>query len=227
MGAIEYLRLLEREFYKRRKRARLTNKKPTIIASNCVGTMIYQDMELPVCSPTINLMIKMNDFVRFAENLEWYLRQPLCEIEDSSVSCPVGILGDIKIYFGHYDTWEQAARKWKLHLKRVDLDNLFFIGCEKDGCTYDILKQFDNLPYENKVVLTKKVYPEFASACYIHGFEDWEEQGNLIAFRKGIWLRRYMEEFDYVTFLNGKGSFCSTGKNCLQEDGYAGRNRML
>ena len=205
MNIIESVRLLEWKHYKSKKRARLTNTTPTIIASNCVGTMIYQDMKLPVCSPTINLGILMNDFVRFCENLEWYLEQPLYRIEDEDASCPVGILSDVKIYFGHYDTWEQAARKWRLHSKLVDLNNLFFIGSEKDGCTYETLERFERLPYKNRVILTKKAYPEFSSAFYIHGFENQTEMGNLIAFRKGIWLRRYLDEFDYISFLNGEG----------------------
>ncbi len=205
MNAAEYLRLLEWEHYKAKKKARLKNTAPTIIASNCVGTIIYKDMGLPVCSPTINLGILMNDFVRFVENLEWYLKQPLYRIEEENVSCPAGILGDVKIYFGHYDTWEQAAGKWRLHSKRVDMNNLFIIGSEKDGCTYEILERFERLSYKNKVILTKKEYPEFSSAFYICGFENQTEIGNLIAFRKGIRLRRYLDDFDYVSFLNGEG----------------------
>ena len=46
MNVIEYLKLLEWKHYKAKKKARLKNTTPTIIASNCVGTMIYQDMRL-------------------------------------------------------------------------------------------------------------------------------------------------------------------------------------
>lgn len=199
---LEYLRLMERGLYNKKKRAYLTNTKPTIIASNCVGTAIYDDMKLPVCSPTINLHMRMDDFVRFAGNLEWYLKQPLRRAEDSTVSFPVGMLNDIRIYFTHYDSWEQAERKWRLHIKRVDLGNLFIMGCEKDGCTYETLEQFERLPYQNKVIFTKKEYPEFPSSFCLHGFDVEEEMGNLIGYRDGFWLRRYIDEFDYVSFLN-------------------------
>lgn len=208
---MEYLKWLEREYYLAKKRTRLTNGKPTIIASNCVGTIIYQDMKLPVCSPTINMTIPMNDFVRFAGNLEWYLKQPLCRREEDSIPCPLGSLGDVKLYFTHYNTWEQAAQKWNIHCRRVDLSNLFIIGCEKDGCTYETLKRFDSLPLANKVILTKEAYPEIRSAFCIRGFREGKEMGNLIAFRKGILLRRYLEDFDYVMFLNKKGPFCLPG----------------
>lgn len=200
---IEYLRLLERKCHIAIKKIRLTNTAPTIIASNCVGTLIYSDLKLPFYSPTINLWLEMNDFVRFAEKLEWYLEQPLREIRDDAISYPIGMLGDIKIHFRHYDSWEQAVLKWKTRSERIDLNNLFFIGCEKDGCSYETIKRFDSLPYKNKVILTKTVYPEFSSAFHIRGFEEQEEMGNLIAFRKKFLLRRYMDDFDYVAFLNG------------------------
>lgn len=60
------------------------------------------------------------------------------------------------------------------------------------------------MPYKNKVILTKTAYPEFSSAFHIRGFEEQEEMGNLIAFRKKFLLRRYMDDFDYVAFLNGR-----------------------
>lgn len=200
---LNYLQFLERKRYLVKKKRRLKNMRPTIIASNCVGTMIYWDMRLPACSPMINLAMEMNDFVQFAERLEWYLKQPLRMVKDNSVSFPVGMLADLRINFGHYDSWEQAGKQWKMRCKCVDMNNLFLIGCEKDGCTYDTIKRFDSLPYKNKVILTKKNYPEFSSAYQIYGFCEEEEMGNLIAFRKGVFLRRYMEDFDYVDFLNG------------------------
>lgn len=199
---LNYLRILERRQYLSKKKKRLKNIRPTIIASNCVGTMIYWDMRLPAYSPMINLGLEMNDFVRFAEKLDWYLEQPLCMIKDDSVSYPVGMLADLRINFGHYDSWEQADKQWKMRCKYVDMNNLFLIGCEKDGCTYETIRRFDSLPYKNKIILTKKKYPEFSSAYQIRGFNEHEEMGSLIAFRKGLLLRRYMEDFDYVDFLN-------------------------
>lgn len=218
MNVMDSLRFLERKHYNSERKARLINTKFTIIASNCVGTMIYQDMGLPVCSPTINLTIPMNDFVRFAEKLEWYLKQTLCRIEESGVFCPVGALDDVKIYFTHYDTWERAARKWRLHSRRVDLNRLFFIGCEKDGCTYETLERFERLPLRNRVILTKKAYPEFSSAFPIRGLDGQGEMGDLTAFRKGFWLRRYMDDFDYIEFLNERGPFnLIRGEHLLRE----------
>ena len=71
----------EREWrlYKRRKYKRLKNKEFTIIGSNCTGAFMYYDLGLKYLTPTVNLMIEMNDFVKMAGNLEWYMKQELVE----------------------------------------------------------------------------------------------------------------------------------------------------
>lgn len=189
--------------YKRRKRRRL-KELPTIIASNCTGTMIYHDLRLPFLSPTINLCMEMNDFVKFVRRMRWYLDQDIQRLEDTTVNYPTGMLADIKIRFVHYDSFGEAVTKWNERKKRIKWDRLFIIGCEKDGCTYETLCAFDQLPYKNKVIFTKREYPEIQSAFYIHGFENCEELGTVTNYKKQFWIRRYMDEFDYVTFLNGK-----------------------
>lgn len=200
---IQKFREQEWESYKKRKCSRIKNKDFTIIASNCCGTFVYYDMGLPYLSPTINLTIRMDDFVRLAENLEWYLEQEFVEAERKE-NCPVGILGDIKIDFVHYDTFEEGVLKWEERKKRINWDNLFFMGVEKDGCTYETIKRFDELPYENKVIFTHVRYPEFSSAYYIKGFEDRNELGVITFYKKQFLKRRYLDDFDYVGFLNGK-----------------------
>ena len=56
-------------------------------------------------------------------------------------------------------------------------------------------------------MLFRSAYPEFSSACYIKGFEEKEELGVLINFKQGILRRRYLDDFDYVKFLND-GKYC-------------------
>ena len=174
----------ERALYNARRRVRLKNRDFTIIASNCVGTMIYHDMGLPFLTPTINLTISMRDLV--------------------GGKCPAGRLGSIRINFVHYDTFEEGAACWERRKKRINWDNIILMGVERDDCDYAVLKSFDQLPYPNKVVLTHIAYPELSSACYIKGFEERAELGVVTNYRPhplGI-RRRYMDAFDYVAFLN-------------------------
>ena len=197
-------RELEWRFYKMRKRRKLQGQ-PTIIASNCVGTMIYYDMGIPWTTPTINLMIPMPDFIKFVKNLRWYMEQELCFLEEpGALEYPVARLGDIRIYFVHYESAEEAAEKWNVRKKRIDWDNLFIMGCEKDGCTYETLREFDCLSYDHKVIFTKTDYAEFRSAFYIEGFEECQELGTITNFKNQFRKRRYLDDFDYISFLNDK-----------------------
>lgn len=192
---------LELWLYRKRKAKRLCNKNFTILASDCNGTFMYHDMGLPFLSPTINLTIGMNDFVKMLENLEWYMQQDIVELKGDH-KWPTGNLGDIRINFVHYESFDEGVSKWKQRKERINWDNLFIVGSEKDGCTYETIQRFERLPYENKVILTHVDYPEFKSAYYIKGFEDRDEMGTTINYKKQFFKRRYLDDFDYVTFLN-------------------------
>lgn len=191
----------EWEKYKKWRLSKLKNTDFTIISSNCVGTVIYYDLGLPFLSPTINLTIGMNDFVKFAENLKWYMEKEFVELEDKS-GFPTGMLGDIKIHFVHYRTFEEGRLKWEERKQRINWNNLFFIGSERGDCTYDTVKHFDQLPYKNKVVFTHLPYKEIDSAYCIKGFEKENELGLILSFKDQFLKRRYLDDFDYVKFLN-------------------------
>lgn len=195
---------IEWRLYKELRRLRLKNRKPSIIASNCIGTFIYYDMKLRFNSPTINLSFDMNDYVRFLENLPWYLEQPVVPREDERFDYPCGMVGDVEIRFNHYKTFEEAAAKWNERKQRIDWSNLFIIGIDGDGCTYDCLRRFDALPYPQKVIFTHKPYPEFSSSYYLPGFEGLGGIGRATDFKDQCLIRRYMDAFDYISFLNGK-----------------------
>lgn len=195
---------IEWRLFKELRRLRLKNRTPSVIASNCVGTYIYFDMKLRYLSPTINLSFDMNDYVKFLENLRWYMDQPLLPYEDDRFDFPCGMLGDVEIRFNHYKSFEAARDKWEERKQRIDWDNLFIIGIDGDDCTYESLRRFDALPFENKVIFTHKPYPEFPSARYIPGFEERGCVYCITDFTKGLRIRRYMDHFDYISFLNGK-----------------------
>lgn len=78
------------------------------------------------------------------------------------------------------------------------------MGCEKDGCTYETLREFDSLPYEHKVIFTKTDYAEFRSAFHVKGFEGCQELGTITNFKNQFRKRRYLDDFDYISFLNDK-----------------------
>ena len=195
---------IEWRLFKEVRRLRLKNTNPTIIASNCNGEFIYYDMKLNFLSPTINLSFDMNDYVKMLENLKWYMEQPITPYEDDRFDYPTGMLGDIEIRFKHYSTFEEAVKKWEQRKKRINWDNLYILAIDGDNCTYESMVRFDNLPFKHKVIFTHKEYPEIKSSFYIRGFEKENGVGVALYFRDQFFIRRYMDGFDYISFLNNR-----------------------
>ena len=191
----------EHKAYLRLKRKRLKNTAPTIISNNCVAGVIYHDLGLKFTSPTINLFFKAEDYLRFVENLEYYLSLEVKEVP-SSLPYPVGRIGDVKLYFMHYKSFEEAKAKWEERSKRVDYNNLFFIMTEREGCSFPLIQRFDSLKYDHKVILTHVPMPDVKCAYCISGFQNETEMGVVTDPKKGFWRRRYIDDFDYVRFFN-------------------------
>lgn len=203
MDIWEYLRNQEWALCKRLRRRRLRTTDFTIIASTCTGAIMYHDLGLPYRTPTVNLTISMRDLVKMAGDLRWYMDQELVECAPlEGERCPTALLGDIRVNFVHYNSFAEAAEKWNARKKRICWDRLVLVGSEREDCDYEVLQAFDRLPWPNKVVLTHVDYPEFPSAFHIPGFEDQPELGMVLAYKPQPLKRRYMDGFDYVTFLN-------------------------
>lgn len=146
-------------------RKNLKNK-PSIIANHCIGGIISHDLNLQFLSPTVNLKILPDDFIKLVENLQEYLAAEIVEI-DSDLNYPVGRLKDITIYFVHYKTFEEAVAKWNERKQRVNFDNLRIMMTVRDGAKHETLERFDKLPYK-KVMFDEAPHKEFASAVYVH-----------------------------------------------------------
>lgn len=193
---------IEWRLYKELRRLRLKNRNPTIIASNCNGEFIYYDMKLPFLTPTINLSFDMNDYVRLLENLRWYMEQPITPCVDERFDYPCGMLADVEIRFNHYKTFEEAVAKWEERKRRINWDNLYIIAIDGDNCSEESLRRFDALPYAHKVIFTHLPRSDIRSAFYLPGYEDQPGVGVALDFKKQFLIRRYLDAFDYVAFLN-------------------------
>lgn len=196
---------LREYFINRPNRKRLTNTDPTIIASNCNGGFIAHDLNLRFNSPFVNLFLTPKDFIRYLKNIEFYQQQNLTFVQTEK-AYPVAKLADITLYFMHYHSEQEAKQKWNERTKRMDLDNLFVMMTERDGCEYQDLMEFDALPFKNKVVFTHKNYPEIKSAVYIQGFENDGMIGDIFEYTS-LNGKRYYDQFDYVSWLNKRSDF--------------------
>ncbi len=172
-GLLNQFRETEWRLYQLGKRHRLKSHDFTVISSNCIGTFMYYDMGLEYLTPTINMNIPLDDLVKLAADLRQYNKD-----------------------FG------EAAAKWEERKQRINWEHICIVGAERDQCSYETLKNFDRLPYENKVVFTHIEYPEISSAYYIKGFEHQAELGTITDYKNQFLKRRYMDDFDYIALLN-------------------------
>ena len=184
-------------------RLRLKNKHVSLLSNNCNGALILHDLRLRFNSPFVNLWLFPNDFVKYIKNIKHYMDCELQFEKYGDFPYPVARLDDIYIFFQHYKNEAEARRKWEERTRRIDLDNLWILMTERDGCTFDVMKQFDDLPYKHKVLLTHLPFKDISSSCYVSGFEKEVECGILSDFIPRQFLgRRYYDRFDYVAWLN-------------------------
>ena len=199
----ENLRL--REKINQKNREKLKNENFSVISSNCNGAFILHDLGQRFNSPTVNLFLYPKDFIKLLKNLKYYMSLDLNFVKEDGIYYPIGNLDGIKIYFMHYKTEEEAKQKWDSRKARINYDNIFVLMTDRDGCTYEDIKEFDKLPYKNKVILTHIEYPEFKSAFYIKGYEKENQLGHIYEFLDDNVGEKHYDEFDYVEwFNNGK-----------------------
>ena len=199
-----------RPWCQRALRSRLHNPAFTIIASNCWGTAVYQDLGLAYTTPFVGLMIYAPDYLRLLSNLRGYMAAPLEFINHSKYdgmsraraagrAYPIGLLGgEVEIHFQHYASTNEAMEKWDRRLARVHWDNLFYSFTDKDLCTKEMLSTFDQLPYSHKVCFTARNYPDLTSTIWIHECADELYVTDIYTHRELVW-----RHFDVVDWLNG------------------------
>lgn len=152
--------------YRNRK---LFDKDITIISNNCWGGHVYRYLGIKYLSPTIGLYFFANDYVKFCENLKYYISQELKFISvneskhkeilaERNTTCPIGILDDVEIIFLHYGSEQEALEKWNRRSKRINWNNIVVKFSEQNCCGIKEIMAFDKLPYDRKIMFTTKDY---------------------------------------------------------------------
>lgn len=183
-------------------RARYYGSQPTIISHNCIGGVLCHELNLRFLSPTVNLFMLNEDFIKFCENLEYYLTLDITpyngEIEREY---PLGMCGDLVIFFVHYNSFEEAKKKWSERKKRVNMNNIYIIATDRDGFNEELLQRFRNLPYKNKKLFSHLPIENEDDVVYIKGYENNNHIEPLTnKVDGGLYL---IDQFDWVNWLNG------------------------
>lgn len=85
---------------------------------------------LPFMSPTVNMFIEDEYFVKLTENPEYYLTVEPYKIKESSNGrrCPVIGLDDIELCCLHYKSCDEAIEFWNRRKTRVDFNRILVIA---------------------------------------------------------------------------------------------------
>lgn len=190
-----------------KNRKRLKNKDISIISMNCTGGILSHDLGMQFKSPTVNLFFRAEDFIKFCENLEYYLGiDEFVECTDSSIieerTYPIAYLGDLTLFLVHYHSVTEAQKKWNERKKRVNWDNIVIINTDREGMTEELKERFEKLPYR-KVMFVHQPDEKHPSCFYIRGYENQASVG--IITDHDTWDgKRPIDQFDWVGFLNGE-----------------------
>ena len=186
---------------RRTARKKLQNRDFTLITSNCIGGIIYHELGVKFYSPTINLRIDSDQFAKFVLKIEEYLAKDLRFIQTEE-NCPVALLDDIKIYFTHYKTEEEALQKWQERKDRIRWDNLFIMFNDRDGISDDAMAALCRVKCRGMVMFSAKKRLEFPYALYMDCYKDQPCVGNVLEKNLVTGKRVYERYFDYVRWLN-------------------------
>lgn len=197
-----HLTSFKRRHYLKNNKKRLKNKDFSLICCNCNGGHICHDLGLRFNSPFVNLRLNAANFMLLLKNFDYYMNCDLKQFDSPSNSYPVGLLGDLIIHFVHYKTWDEVLEKWNRRKERINVDNLFILFADRYGCTKEIMEEFDNLPYANKVLFTNKRHLPFKSCFYISGFDDLDSVDVCSKFMPNKPWYRYLDQFDFVEWFN-------------------------
>ena len=185
------------------ERKRLENHEFSIICSDCPAGCVCKDLNEQMRSPTRNFYFNADDYIKFCQNLEYYLSQALTEDTDPpETEYLTAMCDDVRLFLVHYDTVWQAQEEWERRKGRVNFDNIFFLMNDRNFCTEGHIAAFDELPYPNKVCFTHKEYPQYKSTFYITGSEDDEYLESVTNYVHQWWIKRYYDQFDFVKWLN-------------------------
>lgn len=172
----------------------------SVISMNCIGGVLYHDCNQRFLSPTVNLYFLPSDFIKFVNNLDYYLSlTPEFQMGDSY---PVGKLDDIKVFFMHYTSCEEALSKWEKRKIRIDFDKIFVIMVERDGFSEQDFENFKKIKYP-KLLFTKTKGYKCDSSFYMSRYRKLDQLPDIIPGRHMYDKMRLVNEINKAYKSNG------------------------
>lgn len=174
---------------------------PTLFCNNRTGAMMLHDLGMRFNSPFVNLWIEPDDFLAICANPEAELSNELVEV-DSELDYPVAELNGKKIYFQHYESFNQANEIWKRRLERVDYANISILFVLRDHYSTETIDAFASLPQKHKVMLVGVGHDVVDKAIALPKSSDSTGCLEILTDYSGLSGRRYYDEFDFPAWFS-------------------------
>lgn len=176
---------IDQKLISRLRAKKLKNKDFTIISNNCFAGWVYRRYNLSYLTPTVGLFIMPKDYIKFLNNLKYYIecelkfinpnkskyKDYISSIDERFGKYPIGILEDIEIHFLHYKDENEAKEKWNRRKQRINWDNIIVKFSEQNNCEKDDIKNFFMTPYKNKICFVAKSKSKINEAIQVKEFE--------------------------------------------------------
>lgn len=194
------------------RRKKLNNTDFSIISNNCWAGSVYRYFGLPYMSPTAGLYFFADDYIRFISRLHYYLSMhPVIVPAEQSKHYAelvtkheedvlVGKIEDVEIIFLHYHSAEEALTKWVRRSSRINWNNLFIKFSQMNNCSDEHIRDFDSIPFHNKICFTAQDYPKYSSCIKFPGYEhSLQVENDTDRFNKCLnvidWLNNVPEKY--------------------------------
>ena len=184
----------------------LKNQGFTIIASDCIGGVLYHDLGMEFFSPTINMFFSASDYIKFLSDMPGYIEAEMEDITQTKDEWPVARLKDITLQLVHYKSVQEAQDAWSRRAKRINYDNMYIVFSDRNGFSEDDIKAFTKMNYKNMVCfVSKKDLADRYNKCF---FIDKKDPNNdsqvypLMGFSPKWSYKRIIDKFDYTEWFN-------------------------
>lgn len=189
-------------------RMRLKNDNFTILTNTCIAGVMYHKLGKQFMSPTINLWMEDEDFLKFVHDMDAYLAKPLRFIQGRDTT-PVAYCGDVMIHFNHYKTDEEAEAKWDERKRRMNKNNLYIICSDRTNpetghaITHEDMLSLKAIPCRGRIVFSTRKYDDIDYIVPLPKDPE-EDYVNRYMLDKNEKLNRWRWEdaFDWVHWLN-------------------------
>ncbi len=194
------------QFIDRYDRIRLKNKDFTILCPNCIGGNIYHRLGLQFLTPTINMFMSQDDFIKVIKKPLYYLNGDLSFVSTNK-GFPVAKIYDITINFNHDSVQEEAAEKWYRRRKRIRWDNLFVILYEEEPLSKKDILALSEIQCKRLVVLTSyKTHTDLPYVKYIKRHYGRPNEKHFLD-RDYFNVQTFEKHFNFVAWLNGSKKY--------------------